>query len=296
MSTAPLTKSSGYLPEKRSAGLPDWKAPRMLDGPEPAALRARSLFLSDIHLGTRACRAGELLSLLREYDCENIFLVGDIIDFWAMSRGIYWPELHNTVVQKILKKARHDVRVYLIPGNHDEALREYIGSAFGDINLVRDHVHTAADGKRYLLLHGDEFDQVTTCHRWVSILGDISYTWLVHVNRLLSLMRRKLGIPGHWSLADYAKRNVLQAVSFISNFEEAVVHSVKQRGLDGVICGHIHTPAIKRVDGVVYINCGDWVDSCTAIVEHYDGRMELVRWTHPARSAEARTAAAAMTL
>ena len=265
----------------------------MLDGAEPAALRARSLFLSDIHLGTRACRAGELLSLLREYDCENIFLVGDIIDFWAMSRGIYWPELHNTVVQKILKKARHDVRVYLIPGNHDEALREYIGSAFGDINLVRDHVHTAADGKRYLLLHGDEFDQVTTCHRWVSILGDISYTWLVHVNRLLSLMRRKLGIPGHWSLADYAKRNVLQAVSFISNFEEAVVHSVKQRGLDGVICGHIHTPAIKRVDGVIYINCGDWVDSCTAIVEHYDGRMELVRWKHPARSAEARTESAA---
>ncbi len=268
----------------------------MLDGAEPAALRARSLFLSDIHLGTRACRAGELLSLLREYECENIFLVGDIIDFWAMSRGIYWPELHNTVVQKILKKARHDVRVYLIPGNHDEALREYIGSAFGDINLVRDHVHTAADGKRYLLLHGDEFDQVTTCHRWVSILGDISYTWLVHVNRLLSLMRRKLGIPGHWSLADYAKRNVLQAVSFISNFEEAVVHSVKQRGLDGVICGHIHTPAIKRVDGVVYINCGDWVDSCTAIVEHYDGRMELVRWKHPARSAEAQTESAAMTL
>ena len=157
-------------------------------------------------------------------------------------------------------------------------------------------MHTAADGKRYLLLHGDEFDQVTTCHRWVSILGDISYTWLVHVNRLLSLMRRKLGIPGHWSLADYAKRNVLQAVSFISNFEEAVVHSVKQRGLDGVICGHIHTPAIKHVDGVVYINCGDWVDSCTAIVEHYDGRMELVRWKHPARSAEARTESAAMTL
>ena len=270
-----------------------WTLDESSDGP---TTRHRAMFISDIHLGTRACRAGELLSLLREYDCENIFLVGDIIDFWAMSRGIYWPELHNTVVQKILKKARHDVRVYLIPGNHDEALREYIGSAFGDINLVRDHVHTAADGKRYLLLHGDEFDQVTTCHRWVSILGDISYTWLVHVNRLLSLMRRKLGIPGHWSLADYAKRNVLQAVSFISNFEAAVVHSVKQRGLDGVICGHIHTPAIKHVDGVVYINCGDWVDSCTAIVEHYDGRMELVRWKHPARSAEARTESAAMTL
>jgi UDP-2,3-diacylglucosamine pyrophosphatase LpxH len=253
----------------------------LMTPPEPAPITARSLFLSDIHLGTRACRAGELLTLLREYECENIFLIGDIIDFWAMSRGIYWPALQNTVVQKILKKARHGTRVYLIPGNHDEALREYIGSAFGDIILVRDYVHTAADGQRYLLLHGDEYDQVTTCHRWVSILGDISYTWLVHVNRLLSLLRRKLGISGHWSLADYAKRNVLHAVSFISNFEESVVHSARQRELDGVICGHIHTAAIKRIMGLTYINCGDWVDSCTAIVEHYDGRMELVRRTHP---------------
>ncbi|MEO7727017.1 MAG: UDP-2,3-diacylglucosamine diphosphatase [Burkholderiales bacterium] len=244
---------------------------------DPHARGVRSLFLSDIHLGTRACRAGELLALLREYDADNIFLVGDIIDFWAMSRGIYWPELHNTVVQKILKKARHDVRVYLIPGNHDEALREYIGSAFGDINLVREYVHTAADGKRYLLLHGDEYDQVTTYHRWVSVLGDVSYTWLVHVNRLLSLARRKLGVAGHWSLADYAKRNVLRAVSFIGNFEESIAHGVKQRGLDGAICGHIHTPAMKVIDGIVYINCGDWVDSCTAVVEHHDGRMQLVR-------------------
>ncbi len=254
--------------------------------PEPAANSVRSLFLSDIHLGTRACRAEELLSLLRDYDCENIFLVGDIIDFWAMSRGIYWPELQNTVVQKILKKARHGARIYLIPGNHDEALREYIGSAFGDINLVRDYVHTAADGQRYLLLHGDEYDQVTAHHRWVSILGDISYTWLVHVNRLLSLLRRKFGVSGHWSLADYAKRNVLHAVSFISNFEESVVHGARQRNLDGVICGHIHTPAIKQINGLTYINCGDWVDSCTAIVEHYDGRMELVHRPHPVAFAE----------
>lgn len=265
----------------------------LMTPPEPPpAVRARSLFLSDIHLGTRACRASELLSLLRDYDCENIFLVGDIIDFWAMNRGIYWPELHNTVVQKILKKARHGTRIYLIPGNHDEALRSYIGSAFGDITLVRDHVHTAADGKRYLLLHGDEFDQVTAYHRWVSVLGDISYHWLIHVNRLLSLLRRKLGISGHWSLADYAKRNVLQAVSFISNFEESVVHNAKKYALDGVICGHIHTPAIKRIDNLTYINCGDWVDSCTAIVEHFDGRMELVRTAHFADTRELQAAAA----
>ena len=252
----------------------------MSDTPDFPACKIRSLFLSDIHLGTRACRAEDLLALLRAYDCENIFLVGDIIDFWAMSRGIYWPELHNTVVQKILKKARHQVRVYLIPGNHDEALREYIGSSFGDIILARNHVHVAADGKRYLLLHGDEYDQVTTCHRWVSVLGDISYGVLVHVNRLLSLVRRKLGISGHWSLADYAKRNVLKAVSFISDFEHAVVRNARQQGLDGVICGHIHTAAMKTVDGIVYMNCGDWVDSCTAIVEHCDGHMQLVRWTH----------------
>ncbi len=240
--------------------------------------KVRALFLSDIHLGSRACRADQLLSFIKEYDAEYIFLIGDIVDFWAMSRSVYWPASHNTVVQKILKKARHHVNVFLIPGNHDEALREYVDSSFGDINVVREYVHIAADGKRYVLLHGDEYDQVTTCHRWVSILGDVSYTVLVHLNRILSLIRRKLGVSGHWSLADYAKRNVLRAVSFISDFENAVVHDVKRRGLDGVICGHIHTPAIRHIDDITYINCGDWVDSCTAIVEHFDGRMELVRW------------------
>jgi UDP-2,3-diacylglucosamine pyrophosphatase LpxH len=249
-----------------------------MNAPEPEAHRVRALFLSDIHLGTRACRAEELLLFIKDYEPEYIFLIGDIVDFWAMSRGVYWPETHNTVVQKILKKARHHVKVTLIPGNHDEALREYVGSSFGDIALERDYIHTAADGKRYLLLHGDEYDQVTAYHRWVSVLGDVSYSVLVHLNRLLSLVRRKLGVSGHWSLADYAKRNVLRAVSFISDFENSVVRNVKHHGLDGVICGHIHTPAIKRVDGITYMNCGDWVDSCSAIVEHYDGRMQLVRW------------------
>jgi len=247
--------------------------------PDLPVRRVRSLFLSDIHLGSRACRAEQLLSFIKEYDPEYIFLIGDIVDFWAMSRSVYWPASHNTVVQKILKKARHHVNVFLIPGNHDEALREYVDSSFGDINVVREHIHIAADGKRYILLHGDEYDQVTTCHRWVSILGDVSYTVLVHLNRILSLIRRKLGVSGHWSLADYAKRNVLRAVSFISDFENAVVRNVKRRGLDGVICGHIHTPVIKQIDGITYINCGDWVDSCTAIVEHMDGDMQLVRWT-----------------
>ena len=251
------------------------------------ARKIRSLFLSDIHLGSRACRADELLEFLKVYEPSNIFLLGDIVDFWAMSRSLYWPPEHNTVVQKILKKARHRVRVCLIPGNHDEALREYVGSSFGDIEVMRDYVYTAADGRRYALIHGDEYDQVTTYHRWASVLGDVSYTLLVHVNRLLSLIRRKLGVSGHWSLADYAKRNVLRAVSFIGDFENSVVRNIKKRGLDGVICGHIHTPVIKRIDGMTYINCGDWVDSCTAIVEQYDGRMQLVRWTHPAEATTA---------
>ena len=249
------------------------------------ARKVRALFLSDIHLGSRACRAGELLSFLKDYEPGHIFLLGDIVDFWAMSRSVYWPALHNTVVQKILKIARHHVKVILIPGNHDEALREYIGSSFGNITVVRDYIHTSADGKRYILLHGDAYDQVTAYHKWVSLLGDVSYNLLVHVNRALSLIRRKLGVRGHWSLADYAKRNVLRAVSFISDFETSVVHDVKRLGLDGVICGHIHTPVIKRIDGIAYINCGDWVDSCTAVVEHYDGRMQLARWSHPAAPA-----------
>ena len=262
-------------------------APSATALPFAESRKVRSLFLSDIHLGSRACRADDLLEFLKHYEADHIFLLGDIVDFWAMSRSLYWPPAHNTVVQKILKKARHRVRVFMIPGNHDEALRDYVGSSFGDIVLLRDHVHTAADGRRYALLHGDEYDQVTHYHRWVSVLGDVSYTLLVHINRLLSLVRRKLGVSGHWSLADYAKRNVLRAVSFISDFETSVVRNVKKRGYDGVICGHIHTPVIKRIEGLTYINCGDWVDSCTAIVEHFDGRMQLVRWVRPETAKQA---------
>ena len=239
--------------------------------------RIRSLFLSDIHLGTRACQAERLLSFLKEYDSEYLYLVGDIIDLWAMKRTVYWPEAHNTIVQKVLRMARHDTKVLFIPGNHDEALREYIGMSFGAVDIVADHVHTTAAGQRLWIMHGDQYDQVTTCHRWISKLGDVSYTALVHINRLLSLSRRKLGIGGHWSLADYAKRNVLKAVAYIGDFEEVAAHATQQKQLDGVVCGHIHTAAIKSFDGINYYNCGDWVDSCTALVEHLDGRMELVR-------------------
>jgi UDP-2,3-diacylglucosamine pyrophosphatase LpxH len=238
--------------------------------------RVRSIFLSDIHLGTRACQADSLIDFLRLYSSEYLFLVGDIVDFWSMRRGIHWTATQNTVVQKILRRARHGEKVFFIPGNHDEALREYFDTSFGDIRVVKEWVHTAADGKRYLLLHGDEFDQVTRYHRWVAILGDVSYNLLVRINTWLSLLRRSFGISGYWSLAGYAKRKVKHAVSFIFDFEESVAHAARDRGADGVICGHIHCAAIKRINGVDYINCGDWVDSCTAVVEHLDGRLEVI--------------------
>jgi UDP-2,3-diacylglucosamine pyrophosphatase LpxH len=241
--------------------------------------QVRSIFLSDIHLGTRACQAGRLLEFLKAYSAENIFLLGDIVDLWAMSRGaVHWSAAQNTVVQKLLRRARHGDKIFFIPGNHDEALREYIGTSFGDVTVIDDMVHTAADGRRYLLLHGDAFDQVTRHHRWVALLGDKAYDVLVEFNIYLSWLRRTFKRPGYWSLAGYAKRKIKTAVNFIFDFEDSVLHHVREKNLDGAICGHIHWPIIKETNGLFYLNCGDWVDSCTAIVEHLDGRMELIAW------------------
>lgn len=242
--------------------------------------RVRSIFLSDIHLGTRACQAERLLSFLKQHESEYLFLVGDIVDFWAMGRrGVYWTSAMNTVVQKVLKRARAGVKVIFVPGNHDEALRDYVDSSFGNIRLHRNYEHMGADGRRYLVLHGDEFDVVTKYHRWLAILGDHSYAFLVRVNVLISALRRRLGVNGYWSLAGYAKRKVKTAVNFICDFEESVARRVRESGLDGAICGHIHAAAIREVNGITYVNCGDWVDSCTAILEHLDGRMEMVQWS-----------------
>ncbi|MBN8480416.1 MAG: UDP-2,3-diacylglucosamine diphosphatase [Xanthomonadales bacterium] len=240
--------------------------------------RVRSVFISDVHLGTRACQAERLLGFLRAYPSDHLYLVGDIVDFWAMKREVRWTPAQNTVVQKILRRARHGGQVTFIPGNHDEALREHVGITLGDIRLERECVHETADGRRYLVLHGDEFDQVTRHHRWLAVLGDKGYDLLVRMNIGLSWLRRRLGISGYWSLAGYAKRRIRTAVDFIDDFERSVARAVRDRGLDGVICGHIHVAALREVDGVAYVNCGDWVDSCTAIVEHHDGRLELVEW------------------
>ncbi len=242
-------------------------------------VRVRSIFLSDVHLGTPACQAAALLEFLKAYDSEYLFLVGDIVDFWAIrQRGVYWSTEQNTVVQKILKRARHDVKVIFVPGNHDEALREHVGTSFGNIRVEHDYLHVAADGRRYLLIHGDEFDQVTKYHRWVAILGDHAYAFVVRLNRWLSWVRRTLRVPGYWSLSGYAKLKVKKAVGFIFDFEDSVLRHAKERGVDGVICGHIHSAVIRDGGGIAYINCGDWVDSCTAIVERASGSMELVHW------------------
>lgn len=253
-------------------------------------LQVRSIFLSDIHLGTKACQAQHLLEFIKEYSSEHIFLLGDIVDLWAMNRGgVHWSPAQNTFVQKMLRRARHGEKVIFIPGNHDEAIREYVGVSFGDIMVEHDYIHTAADGRRYLLLHGDEFDQVTRHHKWIALLGDKAYDFLVNLNIHLSWLRRTLKIPGYWSLAGYAKRKVKTAVNFIFSFEDSVIRHVRDLGLDGAICGHIHWPMIKEIDGLQYLNCGDWVDSCTAIVEHLDGRMELVLRSNIAKASAPQT-------
>ncbi|MFA7269084.1 MAG: UDP-2,3-diacylglucosamine diphosphatase [Sterolibacterium sp.] len=239
-------------------------------------MKVRAIFISDLHLGTRACQAESLLGFLRDYDSDYLYLVGDIIDFWAMSRGIYWTPAQNTVVQKILRRARHGQQVILIPGNHDEALRDYDGISFGNIIVRNECIHTTADGRRFLLIHGDDFDQVTRYHRWLALAGDWGYNFLVRANAGLSRLRRLLNRPGYWSLAGYAKRRVKQALSFIFDFERSVMHALGERGIDGVICGHIHAAALRQIDNLTYINCGDWVDSCTAVIEHLDGRFELL--------------------
>src|SRR5690554_54578 len=244
-----------------------------------AKKKVRAIFISDIHLGTRACQAESLLGFLKAFEAEYLYLVGDIVDFWAMNRSIQWAASHNTVVQKILRRARHGTQVIFVPGNHDELLREYDGIAFGGIQVRNEAVHETVDGKRYWVVHGDEYDQVTRHHRWVAMVGDVAYNMLVRLNQSLSRIRRLLRRLGYWSLAGYAKKKVKKAVNFIFDFEDAVVHAARQRKMDGVVCGHIHWSADRMVEGIHYLNCGDWVDTCSGIVEHHDGRIEIVHWS-----------------
>jgi UDP-2,3-diacylglucosamine pyrophosphatase LpxH len=239
--------------------------------------RYRALFLSDIHLGTRACQAERLLSFLRQHDADTIYLVGDIVDFWRVRRGLCWPQTHNDVVQKLLRKVRKGARIVLVPGNHDEALRDYCGMSFGGIEIERDCIHETADGRRFLVMHGDEFDIVVRHAKWLAFLGDRSYQLALRCNAPLNWVRRRLGF-GYWSLAAYLKYRVKRAVNYIGEFEHALAEEARRRGVDGVICGHIHHAADRVFDGIRYLNCGDWVESCTALAESATGEISIIRW------------------
>jgi UDP-2,3-diacylglucosamine pyrophosphatase LpxH len=240
-------------------------------------LRFNAIWISDVHLGLRACKAEFLLDFLRHTECDTLYLVGDIIDFWHMKRGVRWPALHNQVVQEVMCKAARGTRVIYVPGNHDELFRDYLGTSFGGIEMHAEAVHATADGRRFLVLHGDEFDQVVKHSKWIAMLGSEAYDLLLAVNRWYNWFRRKLGFP-YWSLSAYLKHKVKNAVNFIGNFEQAVVHAARKRGVHGVICGHIHKATISDYEGVLYCNDGDWVESCTALVEHEDGRLAVIHW------------------
>jgi UDP-2,3-diacylglucosamine pyrophosphatase LpxH len=250
---------------------------RMLDRGLNGPKRVRTLFLSDVHLGSRGCQAERLLDFLRNYETATLYLVGDIVDGWQLKSAWYWPQFHNDVVQKLLRQVRKGVRLLYIPGNHDEFLRDYYGTHFGGIEVIEDAVHIAADGKRYLVVHGDLFDVVIRHARWLALLGDKAYDFAIWLNTHFNAIRRAIGLP-YWSLSQWAKLKVKNAVNFIGEYERTLTQEARRRGVDGVICGHIHHAAIRSDFGLHYINCGDWVESCTAVVEHFDGQFEIIRW------------------
>ncbi|MGE3149517.1 MAG: UDP-2,3-diacylglucosamine diphosphatase [Pseudorhodoplanes sp.] len=238
----------------------------------------RALFFSDVHLGTRGCQAEPLIDFLRLHDADRIYLVGDIVDGWQLRSTWYWPQTHNDVVQKLLRKARKGTRIIYIPGNHDEFLRDYYGTHFGGVEVVESAIHEGMDGRRYLVVHGDHFDLVVTQARWLAFFGDHAYTLALSINTAFNNLRRYLGFP-YWSLSQWAKLKVKNAVAYIGAFERALVADARRHEVDGIICGHIHHAAIHEQFGIRYVNCGDWVESCTVIAEHFDGRFEIIRWS-----------------
>jgi UDP-2,3-diacylglucosamine pyrophosphatase LpxH len=237
----------------------------------------RTVFISDIHLGTRGCQAELLLDFIRHIECDTLYLVGDIIDGWKLRSGWHWPQSHNDVVQKILRMARKGTRVIYVPGNHDDGAREFCGVHFGGVVVARDAIHEAADGRRYLVTHGDEFDGIVQHARWLAFLGDYAYRALIGLNTAFNRVRRSFGF-GYWSLSAFLKTRVKNALQFVENFEAAVADEARRRGVDGVICGHIHKAEMRDIDGIAYINDGDWVESCSALVEHPDGTLEILEW------------------
>jgi UDP-2,3-diacylglucosamine pyrophosphatase LpxH len=262
-----------------SAGLANDDPPA--DAQEGERQRLRAVFISDLHLGTPGCQASALLDFLKAHPCDYLYLVGDIIDGWQLRRRWFWPQSHNDVVQKLLRRARKGCRVVYVPGNHDEFARGFIGHQFGGIEVVEEAVHTTADGRRLWVIHGDYFDGVVQCARWLAYLGDNLYEFTLKLNRHLNTLRARLGLP-YWSLSAYLKHKVKTALNYVTDFENAVAQEARRRGHQGVVCGHIHRAEMRDIQGTLYCNDGDWVESRTALVEHQDGRLELVQWPgHP---------------
>lgn len=237
----------------------------------------RAVFISDLHLGTPGCQAEALLDFLKSHTSDHLYLVGDIIDGWQLRRKWYWPQAHNDVVQKILRRVRKGCHVVYVPGNHDEFARDFVEHQFGGIDVFEETSHTMLDGRRLWLVHGDYFDAVVKYAKWLAYLGDTLYEWALRLNRHFNRLRRHMGLP-YWSLSAYLKSKVKKALNFVTDFENAVAHEAKKRGYQGVVCGHIHRAEIRTIDGVLYCNDGDWVESRSALVEHVDGRLELIFW------------------
>jgi UDP-2,3-diacylglucosamine pyrophosphatase LpxH len=236
----------------------------------------RTIWISDVHLGFPGCSAEYLVEFLARMRCDTLYLVGDIVDFWSLKKKRYWPQAHNNVIRAILGKAKHDTRVVFVPGNHDEVMRQYCGMELGNVEIINEIIHETADGRRLLVLHGDQFDAAVVNSPLLGLIGSKLYDYLLTLNRLVNWGRSKFGL-GHWSLAAFLKQKVKNAVKFISNFEEAVIREARSNDVDGLICGHIHRPEITESGDVIYLNCGDWVESCTALIEHHDGSIDLIR-------------------
>ena len=244
---------------------------------KPKPLHFRTIWISDVHLGTSGCQAKRLLEFLKATESDKLYLVGDIVDGWQLKRRWYWHQTHTDVVQLVMKKAKKGTKVIFVPGNHDEVVRQFIGLNFGGIKIRDEHVHTTANGKRMLVLHGDRFDGVIACAKWLAYVGDSLYTMILKFNQIFNVWRARVGLP-YWSLSQYLKLKVKNAVSYITSFEDALAEEARKQNLDGVICGHIHKAEIRDINGILYCNDGDWVESLTALVEDEVGELHLVDW------------------
>ncbi|NKI17731.1 UDP-2,3-diacylglucosamine diphosphatase [Spongiibacter sp. KMU-166] len=241
-------------------------------------MRYKTVWLSDIHLGFKDCRAEYLLDFLAKVECDSIYLIGDVIDLWAMKRSLFWPSSHYDVLRSLFNKANAGTRIVYIPGNHDEPFRDYVGNIFGPIEIRKDAVYTTVKGKRLLMFHGDCLDEHIQLRKWENLIGDAAYDLLLFLNRWANFFRRRSG-RHYWSLATYIKQRIPNARQVIEVFEQAAVQEAAARNLDGVICGHIHQPALKEIDGLLYCNDGDWIENCTVLTEDDAGNMELLQWT-----------------